>query len=166
MNSAKSKRREDKKPRRIVPTPNDNLLVWDRYRVELLNPAHLIPHEEVRPERVDEILAKIRRRNFFHKPILVDRDTWTILDGHHKWTAACALGLRRVPVVAIDYLRDGRIRVEPGEGIEATAMSKEGILLAALRSKRFPPKSSRHILPSPLPRLKIPIVELLFPVPD
>ena len=44
-------------------------------------------HEEVIPDNLETRTSKLLRKGFY-KPIIVDRESMVILDGHHKWTAA------------------------------------------------------------------------------
>lgn len=127
------------------------------FEVELMPHEQLLPHEQVLPERLEEMLEKIRRRDYFHKPVLVDRESLTILDGHHKWTAAGMLKLKLVPVVKVDYLTDERIVVEPRPESGTTHITKEEVVAMGRSETVYPPKSSRHVLPFELPRFKIPL---------
>lgn len=150
--------------RRYVPPagapafPDDDEL--RDYRISFVEVDSLRPHERVRPKRVAKTLAKIIRRGFFHKPVLVDRRTGTILDGHHKWTAARALGLRRLPAVLVDYLRDARIRLKAWEPDRTPHLRKEDVVSRGRKGDPFPPKTSRHVLPAPLPKIRVPLDSL------
>lgn len=44
-------------------------------------------------------------------PIVVDRNSLTILDGHHRHQAAVILGLDKIPVILVDYLSED-IKIE------------------------------------------------------
>ena len=44
-------------------------------------------HEEVIPDNLETRKNKLLDKGFY-KPIIVDRESLVILDGHHKWTAA------------------------------------------------------------------------------
>lgn len=127
------------------------------FEVELMPRTQLLPHEQVLPERLEEMTQKLARRDYFHKPILVDRESNTILDGHHKWTAAGILKLNLVPVVKVDYLTDERIVVEPRPESGTTSITKEEVVAMGRSESVYPPKSSRHVLPFELPRFKIPL---------
>jgi ParB/RepB/Spo0J family partition protein len=49
-----------------------------------------------------ELLLRSIEDNGFTVPIVVNRDTMTIVDGEHRWRAAQALGMEEIPVVYVD----------------------------------------------------------------
>ena len=53
--------------------------------VELAPIMWLKPHEEVKPRNVDTLHEMTLRWSAYTKPLLVDRETGTILDGHHRY---------------------------------------------------------------------------------
>ena len=79
--------------------------------VVLVETVSLRGHEEVIPDNLETRTSKLLSKGFY-KPIIVDRESMVILDGHHKWTAAKSLGLARVPVIMIDYLVDEGVLVD------------------------------------------------------
>ena len=60
-------------------------------------------HEEVISDNLAKRKNKLLSKGFY-KPIIVDRSSMVILDGHHKWTAAGSLGLARVPVLSLIHI--------------------------------------------------------------
>ncbi len=96
-----------------------SIMAW-----ELVEVARLRPHEQTLPWRVEEMVEKIQRNNFFHKPLLVDRSTLTILDGHHRHQASIRLGLKRVPAMVFDYREDERVVVEARPPAAPESVSK------------------------------------------
>ena len=127
---------------------------------ELVDIAHLRPHEHIRPQRVEEMYRKIHTNNYFHKPLLVDRTTMTILDGHHRYNASLRLGLTSVPAIVVDYLEDEAISVEAWHPREPRSVSKQDVLAAATGSDLMPPKSTRHAITTAIPRLRVPLSKL------
>ena len=127
---------------------------------ELVDIAHLRPHEHIRPQRVEEMERKIYTNNYFHKPLLVDRTTMTILDGHHRYNAGLRLGLTSVPAIVVDYLEDESISVEAWYPQKRHSVSKQDVLAAAIGSKLMPPKSSRHAISTAMPQLQVPLSKL------
>ena len=45
----------------------------------------LYPHEEVDTERVIKIINEIRKTNTLKFPIIVDENSYVIIDGHHRF---------------------------------------------------------------------------------
>ena len=127
---------------------------------ELVDIAHLRPHEHIRHQRVEEMYRKIYTNNYFHKPLLVDRTTMTILDGHHRYNASLLLGLTSVPAIVLDYLEDETISVEAWHPQERRSVSKQDVLAAASDSRLMPPKSTRHAISTAIPRLQVPLSKL------
>ncbi len=60
----------------------------------------LKPHEQVDWRRVRLLAEDMARRLLVLRPIIVDRETRVIIDGHHRFEALRLLGAKRVPVVA------------------------------------------------------------------
>mgnify|MGYP006087433279 CR=1 FL=1 len=122
----------------------------------------LKPHEMVvNQDRVNALVDAIGRWGAYRKPLLVDRDSGSILDGHHRYFAAQKLGLKKVPAALVDYLNDDSISVElwPGDhGVET--ISKQDVIDMCLSADVFPPKTSRHTFTEPLSPIFVPLEEL------
>jgi hypothetical protein len=116
-------------------------------------------HEEVIPDNLERRINKLLDKGFY-KPIIVDRESLVILDGHHKWTAAEKLGLGRVPVVMVDYLDDFALEVGVWPDCGRDAITKEEVLTMGFSEEVFPPKTSRHLFPFRIPSINIPLEEL------
>lgn len=126
---------------------------------ELIAPALLLPHEDVDLERLERLVEEIGNAGAFYPPVLVDRKTRVILDGHHRWRASSRLGFIAVPCYAVDYLEDSTIHViSRRRDVEVT---KQSVLEMALSGRTYPKKTTRHtydlpesIEPVPLDSLK------------
>ena len=116
-------------------------------REVLLPLSILLPHEEVVEERVKELLASLKEEGQ-KKPILVERNTFIILDGHHRVEGLRRLGKSSVKAVLVDY-RDKRILVKSWR--EGERVTKRDVLRIALLGRRFPPKTSRHVMANKSP---------------
>ena len=81
-------------------------------KVELVPLEILRPHEQILPKKVDQLEKMTHRWNAYTKPLLLDRNTGTILDGHHRYHVAKRLELICVPCVFIDYLEDDLIELD------------------------------------------------------
>jgi len=114
---------------------------------ELIAPRLLRAHEEIDAERMQRLVEEIRRAGKFYPPVLVDRGTRVILDGHHRWHAAAQLGLELLPCYTVLYLDDPAIRVMSRRpDIEVT---KQSVLEMALSGKTYPHKTTRHMYDLP-----------------
>ena len=127
--------------------------------IEILDIGSLRGHEEVIPNNLESRTAKLLERGFY-KPIIADRSSLVILDGHHKWTAARVLGLARVPVLLVDYLVDGGVEVDVWPDCGKASITKQEVLDMGISGDLFPPKTSRHSLPFKIPSIGIPLSEL------
>ena len=99
----------------------------------------LLPHEEVIPKNLNRMMRWLVKTGRFMQPILVDEDSKVILDGHHRWNAAKALGLDRIPVVAVDYMNsdDVSVCVWPGCGMDS--INKRQVVEMGVSGNLIPP---------------------------
>ena len=93
---------------------------FEREDVELIDINWLKAHEEVHPKKVIELFEMTLRWGGYTKPLLIDRETGTILDGHHRYEVGKKLELNYIPAIVIDYLNDDRVGVTtwPNSGLE------------------------------------------------
>jgi hypothetical protein len=112
-------------------------------RITILPISVLRSHEAVDPGLVRELAEDIRRCGLIRKPIVVDRETLIIIDGHHRVEALKRLGCGRIPCLLMNY-RSPRVAVLSWRGGEP--LSKDLVLNAGLRGELLPPKTTRHII--------------------
>ena len=121
--------------------------------------AELREHEEVVDDGTVKALAeRLQRDGFIFQPIVADRATRVVLDGHHRLNALRFLGMRLAPVNLVDY-RDERIRVASWRA-GAAPPTKDEVVRRALEGRPFPPKSTRHDSLYDLPRRHVPLGDL------
>lgn len=116
--------------------------------VILLPPGLLRPTEEFSPERLEALTAEILASGHWPFPILVERSSLVVMDGHHRREFALRHALRRVPCLMLDY-RDVVLESRR-PGIDVTP---DDVIARGLAGRPFPPKSTRHTLrcaPPPL----------------
>jgi len=77
-------------------------------RIELVELSTLKPHEHLRPARLHQVYYSIRRTRTLYKPLIADAQTLLLIDGHHRLKSLALLGVRRAPVLLVDYERDIR----------------------------------------------------------
>ena len=100
-------------------------------------------HEEVDPIHVQSLRAEIESDGFLRMPIVVDRHTNTIIDGHHRRYALRQLKCKRIPVIFINYYSCEVVAAAWREGEEVT---KDSVLSATLNGRRLPPKTTKHLV--------------------
>jgi hypothetical protein len=67
-------------------------------------------HEEIIPEPLEELVKDLRASGEARNPVIVDSNTYVVLDGMHRVAALQKIGCRYLPVCLVDY-RDPRVRV-------------------------------------------------------
>ncbi|MEM2003098.1 MAG: ParB N-terminal domain-containing protein [Nitrososphaerota archaeon] len=100
-------------------------------------------HEECDPDYLEELLEKIVKDGELKRPIIVDSRTMIILDGHHRFLCIKKLGKRYIPAYLIDYSRP---EIEVCSWNNTETITKEMVIEAALTGKKFPPKSTKHMV--------------------
>ena len=123
----------------------------------------LRPHEQIIERKVDQLERMTHRWNAYTKPLLLDRTTGTILDGHHRYHVAQRIDLQCVPCVLINYLEDDSIDLDLWPNSGRDSISKQDVVDAALSGELMPPKTSRHRLSDHLPPIAIPLSRLRQP---
>ena len=85
-------------------------------------------------------MGEILSTGMLDKPIVVDVHSKTIIDGHHRYNVFRNLGFMEIPVIYVDYFHPSIVIHS------ATNVTKEDVVTAALSGKKFPPKTTRHML--------------------
>lgn len=117
---------------------------WTEDDVTLVPVSWLKAHEEIKVRNRDKLLEMTERWGGYTKPLIVDRATGAILDGHHRHSVGLLLGLKRVPAICLDYLEDDRIEVDVWPGCGRESITKQDVVEMSLSPEVFPPKTSRH----------------------
>ena len=125
--------------------------------VELVPIAWLRPHEEVKPRNVDTLHEMTLRWSAYTKPLLVDCETGTILDGHHRYHVGIRIGLSRLPVIKVNYLSDEGIELDLWPASTLESLTKQQVIDMALSGDVYPPKTSRHRFSDHLPPIAVPL---------
>lgn len=110
-------------------------------RVRQLRVDQLRPHETTDQELLEQLIQKLQQGAMFDDPIVVDEETWIILDGHHRHAACKILGIQHISCIMVDY-RSSEIRVEPRR--PEIPVSKEEVIRRGLTGDLYPPKTTRH----------------------
>ena len=134
---------------------------WVEEDVTLVPLSWLKPHEEIKERNRDKLLEMTKRWGGYTKPLIVDKGTGAILDGHHRHSIAVLLGLKRVPALCVDYLNDERIQVDVWPNSGLASLTKEEVIEMSLSGGCFPPKTSRHIVAENTPPIFFTLDELM-----
>ncbi|MDE1852808.1 MAG: ParB N-terminal domain-containing protein [Thaumarchaeota archaeon] len=65
--------------------------------------SSLLPHEETIPAHVRQLASDIKRDGVQKDPIIIDKDSGTVLDGMHRLAAFGELGVENAVVCSVDY---------------------------------------------------------------
>jgi len=122
----------------------------DYQELTLIPVEHLRCHEQTIPERIEQVRKQIEGEREVDYPVLVDSQYNVILDGHHRYTALKQMGVDKVPVVKVEYFRNGLVKLEARKNCPKQPLTKQDVLRKGLSPKVFPPKSTRHTLRDPL----------------
>ena len=130
-------------------------------QVDLIPLEILRPHELTIPKKVDELEKMTNRWKAYVLPLVVDKNTGVILDGHHRHQVALRLGLKSLPCVQVDYQGDDSVELDVWPNCGRESITKEEVVQAGLQGGLFQPKTSRHRLSDHLPPISVSLTRLL-----
>ena len=139
---------------------------WGEDDVRLVPVEWLKAHEEIKPKNMEKLLEMTLKWDGFTKPLIADKATGTILDGHHRFAVAQRLELARIPVVCIDYLDDDTVELELWPASELESISKQEVVDMALSPYLYPPKTTRHRISDYLPPIHVSLKRLSLLTPS
>lgn len=114
-------------------------------KIKLIDTSKLVCHEKIDKARLDQLIGRLKKDGMLKKPVVVDRESLVILDGHHRYQAFCKLGIKKIPCFVVDYF-DPKIKVNFRRKDVGNKLIKEIILLYIRLGKIFPYKTTRHIV--------------------
>jgi len=94
---------------------------------------------------LQELLETIWRDGVLRQPVIVDRASMVILDGHHRVSAMRRLGCPLIPAYLVDY-SDPSIVVHARRA--DIPVDKERVVRTGLGGIPYPPLTSKHEWPS------------------
>ena len=139
---------------------------WSEDDVRLVPVEWLKPHEEIKPKNMEKLLVMTLKWDGFTKPLIADKATGTILDGHHRFAVAQRLELARIPVVCIDYLDDDGVELELWPASNLESITKQQVIEMALSPHLYPPKTTRHRISDYLPPIHVSLGRLSLLTPS
>ncbi len=109
--------------------------------MNLIQLNQLKPHEKTESRRLKGLKEKIQKDGVLKKPILVEKGSSVILDGHHRVEILREMGCSKIPAVMVNY-EDVSVKVRSRR--KSISISKTAVIEAALSNKPFPPRTSKH----------------------
>lgn len=127
--------------------------MWQIISISLLK-----QHERIIKIHGQKLLRQIKLAGKLKNPIVVDKNSLVILDGHHRFWAIKQLNLSSIPVVLVDY-RQKKIRVfSRRKGVK---VNKKMIIEAGISGRLLRPKTSRHVIPGRPLNINVNLKELV-----
>ncbi|PHM47222.1 ParB N-terminal domain-containing protein [Xenorhabdus miraniensis] len=124
------------------------------YRLELINTDVIQVTEEHIQERVNWLEDKIKKEELWRVPLLLECNTFAIMDGHHRYEVAKRLGLKRVPAILLSY---NSKNVQVTSWRNEFIINKDIVLEYISQKKMFPHKTTKHLI-TPYPKeIEIPL---------
>ncbi len=108
----------------------------------IINLTELREHEEVEPEYLEKLKSQIKKDGILKRPIIVDKNSKIILDGHFRYNTLKKLGYTKIPAYFVDY-RSPDIVVRSWK--ERELVTKEDVIKSGITGKKLPPKTSKHM---------------------
>lgn len=113
-----------------------------RRQIEFLEVSALSPIEGHGPKRAEWLKDKILAERAWLVPLKVERSRRLIMDGHHRFEVAKALGLQRVPAYVFSYDEVEVFSLRPKIPVSAEIIYQNhglGVI--------FPYKTAKHRFP-------------------
>lgn len=128
-----------------------------RRGVRLLLIEKLRAHEQVCPQRLALVMRLIRKKGMIINPIIADKKTKVILDGHHRVECLKRLGCSLIPAMEVNYFSD-QVRVYSRR--KKIKIFKEKVIEVALTKQLFPQKTTSHLIRNRIRGVKIKLNQL------
>jgi len=130
--------------------------------IAFLGIEELKEHEEIKPEYCEALKNEILTDGILKMPIAIDKNSYIILDGHHRLQALKRIGCKKIPCVLVDY-QSHEIKVIPWR--EGEQITKEIVIEAALSGRKMPSKTSKHMILLNGELKHISAIEMLINIP-
>jgi hypothetical protein len=102
-------------------------------------------HEEVSLDYLLQLKREIKKDGFLKDPIIVDKNTNIILDGHHRFNSLKQLNCTKILAYFVDYTSP-KIKVKNWR--RGKKIMKKDVIKAGLTGEKLPVKTSKHIIPN------------------
>jgi len=114
--------------------------------IHLIATELILPNEQHVEARVFEVIESITHSGRWIAPIVIERVSFAVMDGHHRLAAAKHLNLPRVPCLMLDYTQ---VRVQARRS--GYCVDGEQVIERSHTRSLYPPKTTRHIFSQELP---------------
>jgi len=114
------------------------------YEIKNIDINLLKQHEMIIECHLERLSLEIENDGCIKDPIIVDKNTMVILDGHHRYNALKRMGAKLCPVCLVDY-KSKKIKV--GCWRKGETVTKDQVINAGTSGNLFVPKTSKHEIP-------------------
>lgn len=128
------------------------------YEIEIIDLKKIVSSEDTEPNVVYLLTEKICTDNFWYSVIPIEASKNIVMDGNHRIMVAYRLGLKRVPIVRLNYSDESVKVLDWSTNKEFDIHS---IFETINKGVIFPYKTTRHIFTPQLPHVKIPLLDLM-----
>lgn len=118
-------------------------------------------HERTLGRRVANLVRAIKKEGCLKRPIIVDKRSLVILDGHHRVEALRQLGATHVPAHLVDY-QSAEVRVYLRRKYLSMDIIKQAVLYCGTTGRVFPVKTTRHVIGDRFRPARVPLSRLLL----
>ena len=130
-------------------------------RVSLIEINKLKTHENVNSRKVNKLVKDISLKKRVINPVVADKKTFVILDGHHRLAALKRIGVKRVPIYLVNYKSEA-VRVYLRRKKLLSQILKDQVLSMGKLRENFPIKTTRHFIKNRARNVNIKLERLLI----
>lgn len=109
------------------------------------------PLEKIYHSHFKELETQILNDDTIRKPLIVDKDSFIVLDGSHRFAFLKKYGFKKAPVILVDYDKEnifvGSNLIHRFLDDGNKVISKEEVLWRGKTGNLFTPRSTRHFFP-------------------
>ncbi len=113
--------------------------------IVLVNVNYLKPHEEISQLRFREVRDQLLKTRYLRNPVVADKSTLVVLDGHHRLAALKNIRITRIPVFLVNYSSE-QVRVYSRRPAIQLTNLKQMVIRRGLTGNLFPYKTTRHLI--------------------
>lgn len=117
-------------------------------KLEIIDIKSLKPLEKVFPSHLQNIKLMIDSDEVIKKPIIIDKNTGTVLEGSHRYAYLMVEGYKYAPVYKVDYMsEDVRVGTKLSHRFlvhDSTGISKQECIERSLKGHLYYPRTTRH----------------------
>ncbi len=91
---------------------NKGKILRKNYPIVLVDLIDLIPHEQTIPHELTKFIDGIQKSRTIYWPLMIDKYSNLILDGHHRTAGLKHLRYKNIPAVLLDYQDDELVKLD------------------------------------------------------